>query len=281
MSEFLFGLAELSVTMGAVTAVLLVLGPVLNRRFRPQWRYWAWLAVALRLAVPFNGSVPAPPVVLEAPSLAVPAVERPAPAPAEYPTEGAAPVADAAQPAGGPSAPEEGSGTEFQVQSAGAPETAPMPPAVPMTPAAPPVTLAAVLLALWGAGALLFLAAHIGGYVRFLRRAKRWRSPAGSYGGLPVYRCAAVSAPVLAGLLRPKIYIPEGLCGEPYEFAVLHEYVHFRRRDLWYKAVLVWANALFWFHPLVWLLRRSAERDLEIACDAQVLRGKELAYRQR
>ncbi|UQT50899.1 M56 family metallopeptidase [Flavonifractor plautii] len=65
--EFLSGLFEVSLTMGAVTALLLILSPVWKRRFRPQWRCWAWLLVALRLAVPFNVSLPRAPVVLEAP----------------------------------------------------------------------------------------------------------------------------------------------------------------------------------------------------------------------
>ena len=61
MREFLFGLAELGLTMGAVIALLLALGPAVSRRFQPQWRYWAWLLVALRLAVPFNVSLPCGP----------------------------------------------------------------------------------------------------------------------------------------------------------------------------------------------------------------------------
>ena len=60
MREFLSGLFEVSLTMGAVTALLLILSPVWKRRFRPQWRCWAWLLVALRLAVPFNVSLPRP-----------------------------------------------------------------------------------------------------------------------------------------------------------------------------------------------------------------------------
>lgn len=38
MREFLSGLFEVSLTMGAVTALLLILSPVWKRRFRPQWR---------------------------------------------------------------------------------------------------------------------------------------------------------------------------------------------------------------------------------------------------
>ena len=68
MRDFLFSLFEVSLTMGAVAALLLALSPVWKRRFRPQWRYWAWLLVALRLAVPVNISLPQAPVTLEAPA---------------------------------------------------------------------------------------------------------------------------------------------------------------------------------------------------------------------
>lgn len=53
--------------MPAVIAVLLLLGRALEKRFAPQWRYWAWLVVALRLCVPVNVSLPQAPVVLPAP----------------------------------------------------------------------------------------------------------------------------------------------------------------------------------------------------------------------
>ncbi len=274
MREFLFGLAELGLTMGAVIALLLALGPAVSRKFQPQWRYWAWLLVALRLAVPFNVSLPAPPVVLEAPLWTAPAVER-VERPETVPAEGELPAVSGLQTAALPAAPVEPSGsTVAGAQPVPAPETVPV-----AERALPP--LAVVLFALWGAGALLFLAVQMGGYLQFLRRVRRWRSPAGYYEGLPVYRCAVVPAPVLAGLVRPGVYLPEGLRGEPCAFALLHEHAHAIRRDLWYKVLLVWVNALFWFHPLVWLLRRSAERDIEIACDAQVLRERDQAYRQR
>ncbi len=96
MREFLFGLAELGLTMGAVIALLLALGPAVSRKFQPQWRYWAWLLVALRLAVPFNVSLPAPPVVLEAPLWTAPAVER-VERPETVPAEGELPAVSGLQ----------------------------------------------------------------------------------------------------------------------------------------------------------------------------------------
>ena len=75
MEQFLSMLAEVSLAMAVVIAVLLALSRVLERQFVPQWRCWAWLAVALRLCLPFNLSLAQAPVVLEAPRAAV-RVER-------------------------------------------------------------------------------------------------------------------------------------------------------------------------------------------------------------
>lgn len=67
MTNFLPDLLEVSLTTGAVIALLLLLTPVLSRRFSPRWRYFAWLFVALRLCLPFNIDLPAAPVRVEAP----------------------------------------------------------------------------------------------------------------------------------------------------------------------------------------------------------------------
>ena len=54
MSDFLITLAEITLTMSAVILLLLLLGPILARRYAIRWRYWAWLAVAVRLLIPLN-----------------------------------------------------------------------------------------------------------------------------------------------------------------------------------------------------------------------------------
>ena len=75
MSDFLITLAEITLTMSAVILLLLLLGPLLSRRYAIRWRYWAWLAVAARLLIPVNLSLPEAPVRLEAPRF-LPALTR-------------------------------------------------------------------------------------------------------------------------------------------------------------------------------------------------------------
>ncbi|MBP8854804.1 MAG: M56 family metallopeptidase, partial [Flavonifractor sp.] len=250
MREFLSGLFEVSLTMGAVTALLLILSPVWKRRFRPQWRCWAWLLVALRLAVPFNVSLPRAPVVLEAPA--------PAAVSAAWVEEGGF------------------QGVELTARTLPPGEAAPEAVGRGLS-----LTTAELAFAVWAAVAAGVLAGRLLRYAAFRRRTARWCTPAGAYEGVPVYACALLSSPALTGLLRPRILLPEGVEEERRAFALAHEAMHARRRDLWRKALLLWVCALHWFNPLVWLLRRAAERDMEIACDAAVLAGRDGEWRRR
>ena len=83
------------------------------------------------------------------------------------------------------------------------------------------------------------------------------------------------------GFRAPVIVLPQGLEGEEREFALLHEYTHFVRRDLWYKLLLTAANALHWFNPAAWWLLERLDRSCELACDETVCRGWDQARRAR
>ena len=73
---------------------------------------------------------------------------------------------------------------------------------------------------------------------------------------------------MLAWLLRPVLLLPEGRAsGRMLHYALLHELTHYRRRDIWLKALMLWVCAVHWFNPLVWLMARAVERDTELACD--------------
>ena len=73
---------------------------------------------------------------------------------------------------------------------------------------------------------------------------------------------------MLAGLFLPALLLPEGqVSGELLHYALLHELTHYRRRDIWLKALMLWVCAVHWFNPLVWLMARAVERATELACD--------------
>ncbi|WP_128657268.1 DUF4850 domain-containing protein, partial [Paenibacillus sp. 598K] len=87
---------------------------------------------------------------------------------------------------------------------------------------------------------------------------------------------AAIASPALVGVWRPILLVPEPqqlqLSAEQWHYILLHELVHFKRRDAlvnWLMALLV---AVHWFNPLLWYAARQMRADQELACDAAVLR---------
>jgi len=83
--------------------------------------------------------------------------------------------------------------------------------------------------------------------------------------------CPGLRGPMLAGLFRPVLLLPAGEEGPDLRYSLLHELTHLRRRDLWLKAAVVAAGCVHWFNPLVRLMARWAERDMELACDEAAL----------
>lgn len=78
---------------------------------------------------------------------------------------------------------------------------------------------------------------------------------------------------MLAGALRPALLLPQKpMAGEELTLSLLHELIHYRRRDVWRKVLVVWVNALHWFNPVIWCMVRLMERDTELACDEEALR---------
>jgi uncharacterized protein (TIGR03435 family) len=82
--------------------------------------------------------------------------------------------------------------------------------------------------------------------------------------------------PGVFGILRPVLWIPEGiaerLSGKQLEAILAHELCHVQRRDNLIAAVHMAVEAIFWFHPLVWWLGSRLAEERERACDEEVLR---------
>jgi len=84
-----------------------------------------------------------------------------------------------------------------------------------------------------------------------------------------------VSGPVITGIIRPTIILPVSLMsGLPMAQAVAvlsHELAHLRRFDHLVVILQRLLEAVFFFHPAVWLLSRSLDQEREKACDDLVL----------
>ncbi len=85
-----------------------------------------------------------------------------------------------------------------------------------------------------------------------------------------------IASPLSWGWLRPAILIdPHTLANAHPRDVIAHELGHVERRD-WLALLLArLATALYWFHPLAWLLARRMFDDSERAVDDRVLAGGE------
>ena len=296
MERLMTALLELTLPMALVIAVLLAAGPLLGRRFTAKWRYWAWLLIAVRLLLPVGITLPQPVVTLPQPrgEITYP-VSREEPAPTEP-----APVGDPIQvvPGAAENDPYQQIETGMTASTGPSAETPkPAEPAITPTPAGTrSIPVMEAVGWCWAAGTALFLLWQLGSYLALRAKLSRSRRPltdeailavlekesaaAGLKKPLPVYT-AAVGSPMIVGAIKPTLLLPElELSTEQLSLVFRHELIHYRRRDIWYKLLLMLANAIHWFNPMVWLMVYAADRDLELSCDEAVVAGQDEAYRE-
>lgn len=143
-----------------------------------------------------------------------------------------------------------------------------------------------LLLTLWLAGAVLFLAWHVLAHRRFVGTALRSgrRLPTNDAAGPELVESESVPGPLATGLFRPRILLParfhETFPAEQRDLALAHEQLHHRRGDLFALAASLVVLALHWFNPIAHIAHRAFRRDLEAACDAELVERLGAAKRE-
>ncbi|MBQ9922221.1 MAG: M56 family metallopeptidase, partial [Clostridia bacterium] len=163
----------------------------------------------------------------------------------------------------------------------------------PETPAADngvKIDVAAVLSAIWLAGAAVFALVSIISYARYTRRVLKTSSPAEEE-TVAIYErlCQELGvkkaprllvsnttdSPAAFGYFRRYIVLPEiPLSLSSLELTLSHELTHVKRGDLLLKFLSVAARSFHWFNPLVHYAAYKCETECELSCDEAVLRGR-------
>jgi len=97
----------------------------------------------------------------------------------------------------------------------------------------------------------------------------------------------SVRSPAVYGIVRPVLLMPAdraaSIARQDAEHILLHELAHIKRGDLSVHALFMTLQIFYWFHPLLWLVRRQLQHLRELCCDATVarlLRENTPQYRQ-
>ncbi|WP_236575469.1 M56 family metallopeptidase [Paenibacillus sp. USDA918EY] len=158
-------------------------------------------------------------------------------------------------------------------------------------------TVALSFICLWAIGVIVFASWQTYCYRRFLKNLEHTRTTVSLNSeaatqllsikealdlksNVRLAYSSAIRSPVLVGLWKPTIYLPqENIANVDMGMVIRHELIHLKRKDLWVKAFLLGASAIHWFNPLVHMLRKDIHTWSELSCDAEVV--KEMSYAER
>lgn len=278
METFLLNLLKTSLLGSLAILAMLVLKPLWRERYRAKTRCWLWLAMAAFLLLPVDFSVKNAPVQAAPPkdyTLFVGTDKT-----AIQSTDNL--FGDMAEKSG--QSPAQVRDTIIQ-----RPVTNPE----QKTTRYIPVTT--ILFYGYLAGAAAFLLYQGLSYAHFRRTVRRWKRDVAraDYAAMlsdtardlgvsapEMIVCEAISTPAVTGLLRPRLLLPhERYDVQELRYILRHELCHLKRRDMLLKLVLLAANAMHWFNPVVYLMLRQADEDIELACDSAATDGLELPER--
>lgn len=278
METFLLNLLKTSLLGSLAILAMLVLKPLWRERYRAKTRCWLWLALAAFLLLPIDFSVKNAPVQAAPPKdytlfvgtdkTAIQSTDNLFGDMAEKSGQSPAAVRDTIiqRPVTNP----EQKTTRY----------------IPVT---------TILFYGYLAGAAAFLLYQGVSYALFRRTVRRWKRDVSraDYASLlsdtardlgvsapEMIVCEAISTPAVTGLLRPRLLLPhEHYDVQELRYILRHELCHLKRRDMLLKLVLLSANAMHWFNPVVYLMLRQADEDIELACDSAATDGLELPER--
>lgn len=261
MRDFMITLLTCSAAMSVIILLYLAVSPLLAKRYSPKGLYRAWMVIALGLMIPFRPHIDMP---VAGPPAALESIR-------------AISMQDIRTWAG----------------TAGAPIYAPAAAPVP-----PQMEWWRIVLMVWLAGVVIYLVYQGVKHYRFVKMAGRWSESVTDEETLslleklktdmkisrhiPLLRCPCIGSPMLMGLIRSRILLPAFAFTEDELGSILrHELVHYRRKDLWGRCLMLMATAMHWFNPFVHLMARAVYMQCELVCDAEVVEYTPIDTRQR
>ncbi len=122
------------------------------------------------------------------------------------------------------------------------------------------------MVMVWLLGAIAFAAYHIISYQLLKHRMK---TAVETQDG--IFEVQGEHLSFVMGMVKPKIYLSEGLDAETRKVILCHERVHLHRKDYIFKPMALGICCLHWWNPLVWLAFYLMNKDCEMSCDEKVV----------
>ena len=260
MSEFIKILLSLSVSGALVLLLILGLKPLYKNKFSKRWQYYIWIVVALRFLLPFTPDTTIIGNLFE--KFDTTAITN------EIPTNPNVPV-----PA-----------------DTGNSKAEPIQPNREITTAAmrEPVDKYVYLFFIWSALTLVLFVRKVTVYQGFIQYIKAGNKEVSDIKILNLLSdCEEklkiktrvelscnplLASPMLIGFFRPRIILPVGEWEDKeLSYIFVHELIHYKQRDMFYKWLIQIVVCVHWFNPFVYLLEKEVNKSCELSCDEKVI----------
>ena len=260
MNEFIKVLLSLSVSGALLLLLILGLKPLYKNKFSKRWQYYIWIVVALRFLLPFTPDTTIIGSLFE--KLDTAAITN------EIPTTPNVPV-----PADTGNSKAEPIQTNQEVTTAAMRD---------------PVDKYVCLFFIWSALALVLFVRKVTVYQGFIQYIKAGNKEVSDIKILNLLSdCEEklniktrveiscnplLASPMLIGFLRPRIILPAHEWEDKeLSYIFVHELVHYRQRDMFYKWLIQIVVCAHWFNPFVYLLEKEVNKSCELSCDEKVI----------
>ena len=260
MNEFIKILLSLSVSGTLLILLIWGLKPLYKNKFSKRWQYYIWIIAALRFLLPFTPNTTIVGSLFE--KFVSTTITNEIPAAPNVPV---------------PSNPSNSKTEPIQTNRD-----------ITTIVKHEPFDLYVCLFLIWSAPALVLFVRKITVYQSFIQYIKAGNKEVSDIKTLNLLSgCEEklniktrvelscnplIAAPLLIGFFRPSIVLPaRKLEDKELSYIFLHELVHYRQRDMFYKWLIQIVVCAHWFNPFVYLLMREVNRSCELSCDEKVI----------
>lgn len=89
---------------------------------------------------------------------------------------------------------------------------------------------------------------------------------------IPIYTNKLAVSPMLIGFFHPFIVLPEEVTNQTQlRYILIHELMHYKRKDIWYKWLFQIVWCIHWFNPILIAVNKTLNLSCELSCDESVL----------
>ena len=260
MNEFIKILLSLSVSGALLLLLILGLKPLYKNRFSKRWQYYIWIVVALRFLLPFTPDTTIVGSLFEKFDTA--AITN------EIPTSPNVPV-----PVGTGNDKAEPIWANQEITVSATRES---------------FNKYVCLFFIWSALALVLFVRKVTVYQGFIQYIKAGNKEVSDIKILNLLSdCEEklniktrvelscnplIDSPMLIGFFRPRIILPIGELEDKELFYIfVHEMIHYKQRDMFYKWLIQIVVCVHWFNPFVYLLEKEVNKSCELSCDEKVI----------